>query len=467
MDNKRIFFLCMIVGFFTACGIQGNSQTTTRTSANFVPSYQPKNTSVPGGKLAGNVKIKLVQVAAGFIDPINVVVPDDGTGRIFVVERAGVVKIIENGKVLKKPFMDIRHTVVSSFLEQGLYDLEFHPNFKRNGKFYIHYSDMWFNGDSFIAEYQVSKKDPNKFDPKSVRVLMKIAQPYANHNGGELVFGPDGYLYIGSGDGGWEGDVLNAGQRKDTLLAKVLRIDVNTRSAGKAYGIPKTNPFQTPLQQMVLFGVTEEEFAKIHPRAKPEIWAYGVRNPLKMSFDRKTGDLYIADVGQNQWEEINFQPAASKGGENYGWKFMCGTKVFPLNDKGQPVDPYAPRVGVMPVSEYSHSKDGLCVVCFGVSRSRMYPSLEGVYFFGDWGSGRVWGLKRDKNKKWVTEQLLDSTLRFTGAGEDPKSGQLYVTNCWNAYDGKTRPVDNKPGAVWKIVPADKVPAGAKLAPLDK
>ena len=160
----------------------------------FSVSAEDGNTARPGGKLPKDVKVALVKVAGDFVDPVNVAVPRDGSGRVFVCERPGVVRIIKDGKVLPKPFLDIHETVVSSFLEQGLYDIEFHPDFKTNGKFYIHYSDMWFNGDSFIVEYKVSAKNPDKADPDSARVIMQIEQPYANHNGGELVFGPDGYL---------------------------------------------------------------------------------------------------------------------------------------------------------------------------------------------------------------------------------------------------------------------------------
>ena len=336
-------------------------------------------------KLPKPIKIAMVKVAGDLIDPINVTSANDGTGRMFICERQGVVRILKDGKILKRPFLDISDTTVSSFLEQGLYDIEFHPKYKENGKFYVHYSDMWFNGDSFIVEYTASKDNPDKANLKSSRVIMQIEQPYANHNGGELAFGPDGYLYIGSGDGGWEGDVLGAGQDLTTLLAKVLRIDVNTSTPDRAYGIPKDNPLVTPKSQMVLFGVTEEAFAKIHPNARPEIWAYGIRNPWKMHFDKKTGDLYIADVGQNHWEEINFQPASSKGGENYGWKFMCGTHPFPLSRKN------AAQVGVLPIGEYTHAGEGICVTGLGVYRGSKYPSLDGTYFVGDWGSGKIWG----------------------------------------------------------------------------
>ncbi|MDG0994683.1 MAG: PQQ-dependent sugar dehydrogenase [Akkermansiaceae bacterium] len=425
-----------------------------------VPSKK-ENVAQPGNtKLPKPVKIAMVKVAGDLIDPINVTSANDGTGRMFICERQGVVKILKDGKILKRPFLDISDTTVSSFLEQGLYDIEFHPKFKENGKFYVHYSDMWFNGDSFIVEYKVNKNNPDKADPKTARVIMQIEQPYANHNGGELVFGPDGYLYIGSGDGGWEGDVLGAGQDLSTLLAKVLRIDVNTSTPDRAYGIPKDNPFVTPKTLMVLFGVTEEAFAKIHPNARPEIWAYGIRNPWKMHFDKKTGDFYIADVGQNHWEEINFQPADSKGGENYGWKFMCGTQPFPASLKN------APQVGVLPIGEYTHAGEGICVTGLGIYRGSKYASLDGTYFVADWGSGKVWGMQHTSSGKWAMEELLNTSLMPTGSGAD-EDGTIYMTTAHANYGGPVKPADNARGALWMMVEADKVPKGAETIPLDK
>jgi len=415
----------------------------------------------PGGKLPGNVAIKLVQVATGLVDPIDVAAPKDGSGRLFVCERPGVVRIVKNGKLLEKPFLDLRDKTLSSFVEEGLYCIEFHPKFKENGIVYISYADLWFNGATLVTEYHVSKDNPDKADPDSARVIMQIDFPYCNHHGGKVRFGPDGYLYIGVGDGGWEGDVLNTGQDLHTWLGKMLRIDVGSSTPDRAYNIPKDNPFITPLQQMTLFGVSELSFSKIHPRAKPEIWAYGIRNPWTFSFDRKTGELYFADVGQNMWEEVDVQPAASKGGENYGWKLLHGSHPFPIElEKG------APRIGVLPVAEYNHVDHGTCVIGLGVYRGKAFPSLEGVYFVGDWGSGRIWGLERDAAGKWQMEELLalDTKLLPTSGGED-EEGNIYVTHATANYGGPVDPYQGERGALWKIVPADQVPKGAVTAPL--
>ena len=417
----------------------------------------------PGGKVDGVPAVALVKVADGLVDPVDVAAPNDGSGRLFVCERHGLIRVVKDGKLLDKPALDIRDKTLSSFLEEGLFGVEFHPKFKENGLVYVSYSDLWFNGATMLVEYKVSKKNPDRLDPESARVIMQIDFPYCNHHGGKMKFGPDGYLYIGVGDGGWEGDVINVGQDLHTWLGKMLRIDVNTSSPDRAYGIPKDNPFLTPLQQMTLFGVTEKQFSQIHPKAKPEIWAYGIRNPWTFSFDRKTGDLFIADIGQNHWEEINFQPKSSKGGENYGWKFMCGSHTFPIED-----DKTNPRVGVLPVAEYSHVDQGNCVIGLGVYRGKEYPAFDGVYFAADWGSGKVWALKKDKSAKWQMQELLDldTPLRPTSGGED-EQGNIYLTHATANYGGPVDPTTSERGALWKIVPADKVPAGAVTAPLQK
>ena len=426
----------------------------------------------PGGKLPGNIAIKLIKVADDLAEPVNVAAPNDGTGRLFIIERPGVIQVIKDGKKLKRPFLDLKDKTISSFLELGMFSMAFHPDFKNNGKVYVCYADLWFNGASMITEFTVSKTNPDKIDPDSAKVIMQIDFPYCNHHGGQIAFGPDGYLYIGVGDGGWEGDVIDAGQDLSTYLGKMLRIDVNKSSGDRAYDVPKNNPFITPLQQMTLFGVSEEAFSRVHPRAKSEIWAYGLRNPWTFSFDSKTGDLFIADIGQNHWEEINVQPASSKGGENYGWKFMCGSHPFPMiltkNPDGTETakDPENfPKVGVYPIAEYSHVDQGICVINLGVYRGKEFPELDGVYFAADWGSGKVWGMKQVAGK-WQMQELLDLAdgLRPNGSGTG-EDGSIYLAQGTAGYGGKVDPSLEERGAVWKIVPADKVPAGAIVAPV--
>ncbi len=415
----------------------------------------------PGGQLPKKVAISLVKVADGLVDPIHVTSPKDGSKRLFVCERPGLVRIIKDGKLLEKPFLDIKDKTLSSFLEEGLFCIEFHPKFKENGLFYVCYSDLWFNGATLITQYKVSAKNPDKADPESAKVIMQIDFPYCNHHGGKVAFGPDGFMYIGVGDGGWEGDVISAGQDLHTLLGKMLRIDVNNSTPDRAYSIPKDNPFITPLQQMTLFGVTEKQFSQIHPKAKPEIWAYGIRNPWTFSFDRKTGDLFIADIGQNHWEEIDHQLAGSKGGENYGWKFMCGSHTFPIEDEKT-----NPRLGVLPIAEYSHVDQGNCVIGLGIYRGAAYPEMEGTYFASDWGSGKIWGLQKN-GAKWQMEELLDlDTGLFPTSGGEDEEGNLYLTHATAKY-GDTDPYKNERGAVWKIVPTSSLPKGAETAPLQK
>jgi glucose/arabinose dehydrogenase len=412
----------------------------------------------PGVSLPVSVSIQLVKVAEGFIDPINVVSARDGSGRLFVVERHGVIRIVNaDGQVVEEPFLDISEIVLSAFLEQGLYDVEFHPNFAENGRFFVHFAELLRNGDSLIVEYQVSGDEADVADPNTARVILQIEQPWANHNGGELAFGPDGYLYIGSGDGGWEGDPLNAGQDLTTLLGKVLRIDVDVAD-GRAYAIPPDNPFaQAATPRLVqLFGTTEREFARIRVHARPEIWAYGLRNPWKFQFDRETGALYLPDVGQNFWEEINFQPADSPGGENYGWNFLMGTFCFPIEAQR------CNAVGVLPVAEYSHGEHGCTIIGMGIYRGAEFTDLNGIYFSGDYCSGKLWGLMRSEDGTWAFAQLLDTGLQFTGAGED-ENGNLYVTSCHCNYGGDAAQA-NPPGEVWQIIPADQVPQGAETAP---
>jgi len=422
------------------------------------------NVAHPGGTLPGSPAISLVKVAEGFNDPVAVVSARDGSGRLFVVERVGRVKILKAGKTLPEPFLDLTGAalplggeVQTQFIEQGLYSIAFHPNFKQNGYVYVHYASLPFNGDGYIVRFKVSAKNPDKVDPESARVIYVIDQPWYNHNGGQLVFGPDGYLYIGSGDGGWEGDPLGAGQDLTTNLGKLLRIDVNTEG-NPPYKIPETNPLVWKPQLMALFGVTDQTFATLHPTAKPEIWAYGVRNPWSFHFDSRTGDLYVSDVGQSELEAIYFQPSTSKGGENYGWKSRFGTACFPMGSKDCP-----PRFGTPPAAEYSHKEFGCALMSFGIYRGTQYAKLDGVYFTGDWCTGRVFGLKKDAAGKWQFQALANTGLNFQGGGQD-ENGDVYAVNCHCFYTTDKGATGNPPGEVYKIVQSDMVPAGAAVAP---
>lgn len=421
------------------------------------PSWaQSARVARPGGRLPGNPSIRLEQVAGDLIDPVNVTSPRDGSGRLFVVERHGAIRIIQNGKRLDEPFLDISDIVLSAFLEQGMYDIAFHPDFQKNGHVYVHFAELMRNGDSMIVRYTVSKDNPNRADPESAKVIMHLERPYANHNGGEIAFGPDGYLYIGSGDGGWEGDPLEAGQDTSTWLGKLLRINVNVpEDSQQTYAVPPSNPFARPVGLVQLFGIPEQTFANIHTRARPEIWAYGLRNPWKFHFDTSTGDLYLPDVGQNHWEEINVQPASSKGGENYGWDINMGAHCFPIEQKE------CPQVGILPVAEYSHDL-GCSVIGLGVYRGCEVPGLDGVYLVGDFCSGMIWGIGRDERKNWVMQELLKGGIQITSGDVDDR-GNLYVTSCNCNYGGPS-PQENPRGALWRVIAGQPAPAGGGRQP---
>jgi glucose/arabinose dehydrogenase len=435
----------------------------------------------PGGDLPGDPQIALVKVADGFNDPINVTNAGDGSGRLFVVERVGRVQVVDgDGNVQAEPFLDLTtinplgNDVQTGFVEQGLYAIAFHPDFAENGYFYVHYASLPFNGDGMIVRFQVDPESPDVVTAdranETARVIMRIEQPWYNHNGGQIEFGPDGYLYIGSGDGGWEGDPYEAGQDLSTWLGKILRIDVDVpEDADRPYAIPDDNPFANASDErlMVLFGITEEEFATIKTRSRPEIWAYGVRNPYEFAFDPATGDLFIADVGQNHWEEIIYQPAGSSGGENYGWPRMEASKCHPM--LGDPAEQECAVVGVLPAAEYPHQVPwpggpeladdwGCSAQGLGVAN---YGGMEGVYLVGDWCSGRVFGLGWD-GSAWQLEELVQTDLQFTAGGYDEDDNVLAV-NCNCFYIGEQGPLTNPPGALWRIVPADQVPEGAEVA----
>lgn len=304
-----------------------------------------------------------------------------------------MIRILQDGGILPQPFLDISGQV-SSASERGLLGLAFHPNYSQNGYFYINYTDL--NGDTSIARFTVSE-DANRADPESEKRLLFIEQPYRNHNGGVLTFGPDGYLYIGVGDGGSGGDPHGHAQSLNTLLGKILRIDVD---GGDPYAIPPGNLAQ----------VSGAE-------GRPEIWAYGLRNPWRFAFDRLTGDLYIGDVGQNQIEEINFLPAGSPAGANFGWNYREGTRVY----QGAP----PPGLELIdPVAEYNHSHG--CSVTGGVVyRGGALPAWQGVYLYGDYCSRKIWGLIPGPEAGWQETVLFETGIAITSFGED-EAGEVYL-----------------------------------------
>ena len=436
----------------------------------------PEEVAEPGGSLPGNPQVELVRIADGFLDPTSATSAEDGSGRIFVTERAGRVQIVnQDGSMNEEPFIDLTAinplgtNVQTGFVEQGLYSVTFHPDYANNGYVFVHYASLPFNGDGMIVRITADPESPDVISAdrinETAKVIMRIPQPWYNHNGGAIEFGPDGYLYIGSGDGGWEGDPLQAGSDLSTLLGKILRIDVDN---GDPYAIPEDNPFADAADErlMNLFGITEEEFAQIRVNARPEIWAYGVRNPYEFEFDRETGDLYIADVGQNHWEEVHWQPAG-EGGQYYGWPEMEAAFCHPMT--GDPAETDCPIQGVLPVSMYPHQSPwpgadeledgwGCSIQGLGVAR---YGGMEGVYLTGDWCSGRLFGTGWD-GSEWQIQELLQTDLQFTGGGYD-EDGNVLAVSANNFYLADVGPDENPPGALWRVVPAGEVPEGAVTA----
>jgi uncharacterized protein (TIGR03437 family) len=336
-------------------------------------------------------ELRTTQIASGVNSPTDIQNSGDGSGRLYFVQQDGIVRIFRNGALVTQPFLDIRSKTHAEG-ERGLLGLAFPPGFAQKQRFYLNYTDL--NGNTVIAQYRVSA-NPDIADAASETVLLNITQPFPNHNGGQLRFGPDGYFYIGMGDGGSGGDPMGNGQSLGTLLGKMLRIDVES-DPGHVQ-IPPDNPFVN------------------RAGARPEIWAYGLRNPWRFTFDRATRDLWIGDVGQNIYEEIDFQPAGSRGGENYGWNRMEGLHCF--------VAACSMAGLTLPVAEYTHS-DGCSVTGGSVYRGSLSPGLRGIYIYGDYCTGRIWGIER-RGSEWVNRLLLSSGLSITTFGED-EAGELYL-----------------------------------------
>jgi glucose/arabinose dehydrogenase len=340
-----------------------------------------------------------VPLAGNFERPISITHAGDGTGRIFIVEKTGAIRIVDGlGNLLPAPFLELG-SQVSTGSEQGVLGLAFHPEYAATGLFFVHYTNT--GGDTVVSRFSVSA-DSNVADPTSEVQILTVVQPYANHNGGQIAFGPDGYLYIGLGDGGAGGDPGDRAQDKALLLGKILRIDVDGQDPGLQYAIPPDNPF---------VGV---------PGVREEIWAVGLRNPWRFSFDRLTGDLFMGDVGQYEWEEINVQPASSSGGENWGWRCYEGNVPFNTDDC-LPVANY-----FFPILVYQHAA-GNCSVNGGYRyRGPNYPNLHGRYLFGDYCSGRIWAGAFD-GASWSADEVFDMTSYQSTFGED-EDGELLVAS---------------------------------------
>lgn len=337
-----------------------------------------------------------------------------GDDRLFLTQQGGLVHIYKEGALLPEPFLDLR-SLVSTGGELGLLSLAFHPRYLENGLLFAAYTDLEMG--LTIARYQVSA-DPDKADPASALVVLNIPKKYQEHSGGQLQFGPDGYLYLSVGDGGSEGHVGGdpecVAQQGNTLFGKILRLDVDHSSGDKPYAIPPDNPFR---------GSTA-------PGAMPEeVWALGLRNPWRFSFDRLTGDMYIGDVGEDQREEIDFEPAGSPGGLNYGWKVMEGTACFATDACPATTPPCGSPAYTPPMLEYGHEDDRCSVSGGYLYRGTALPHLYGSYIFGDQCNGQLWAAERptgDRRGQWKVRELPPRALYVTSFGED-RHGEIHLT----------------------------------------
>ena len=393
---------------------------------------------IPFLLFAEEKNLSSVLIADGYKKPVFITSSPNNAKLLYIVEQAGLIKLINDGKKLSRPFFDINKRVVNPNRpgdERGLLGFAFHPNHTNNGKFYINYMDN--DGNTIISEFSTNSE--LRADHKSERIILKLKQPYGNHNGGDIQFGPDGYLYISIGDGGKAGDPLNAGQDLSSLFGKIIRIDIEQ----KPYGIPKSNPF---------FGQKDK---------REEIWAWGLRNVWRFSFDKQTGDKYLADVGQNKWEEVNFEPASSEGGLNYGWRIMeanhcydpkenCPTEglIKPIIE--YPNDANHPAFAFRIIEELSFSETDVegCSVTGGyVYRGQKIKSMQGQYIFGDYCSGNIWTLKvvngKAINFKNRTEEINIGGGEFT----------TYISSFGQDSDGEIYIIDYN-GGIYKLIESD-------------
>ncbi|HEX5589412.1 MAG TPA: PQQ-dependent sugar dehydrogenase [Candidatus Limnocylindrales bacterium] len=330
--------------------------------------------------------------------PLAITAPHDGSGRLLVATKLGQVRIVRDGVLEPDPMLDIAD-LVSGGGEQGLLGLAVHPDFPDDPRVVVDYTNR--DGDTVVASYALDPGNPDRLDPATATTILAIDQPYANHTGGAVAFGPDGYLYVALGDGGSGGDPQDHGERLDTLLGKILRVDIDGVAPGRAYAVPTDNPF------VDVAG------------ARPEIWLTGFRNPWRFSFDRLTGDLWIGDVGQNAFEEVDVAPAGV-GGLDFGWDRREGAHCF------EP-ETGCPTAGLIdPVTEYGH-EDGCTIIGGAVYRGAAQPLLAGGYVFGDYCTGRLWAIPADVEGAIEPVRVGTGGFGLAGFGED-EAGELYAAN---------------------------------------
>jgi len=369
-------------------------------------------------------QVAVAPLVSGLSSPVHITNAGDGSGRLFVVERVGNVRIVKNGSLQGTPFLNIQDRVQAGG-EEGLLSVAFPSDYASKGYFYVYYTNH--DGDNQVSRFYVTA-NPDLADPASEELILYLNHPInANHNGGQLAFGPDGYLYIGTGDGGGGGDPAGNAQNPASLLGKILRIDVEFAPAVLVDAPAAANVIYLPLVMAGGGAPPPAEPYRI-PADNPyintagyrgEIWALGLRNPWRYAFDRTTGDLYIGDVGQGSWEEVDFQPASSSGGENYGWNEMEGTHCYLSNCETNGM--------TLPVYEYATHVNGSCAVTGGyVYRGATFTGMQGIYVFADYCNGVITGLQRDGNT-WQSQLLLDTNLNISTFGED-EAGALYLAD---------------------------------------
>ena len=399
---KRSFLLLLTLPFLACGGLAESAPLTAAPATAPAAQTSPQPLIIPATSLPAATEITNAGtfpdpseyqwnlIAGGLARPVDIRSAEDGSVRIFIVEKYGTIRIFENGQLLDAPFLDISGRVNDDGNEMGLLGLAFHPDYEQNGFFYVNYTGR--GGNTFISRFHASG---NSADPAGEKILLTVDQPFSNHNGGALAFGPDGYLYIGLGDGGSAGDPLGNGQNLNSLLGKILRIDVDH---GDPYAVPADNPFITT-------------------GASPEIWGYGLRNPWRFSFDRATGDLYIGDVGQDTWEEIDFVPRG-QAGSNFGWNYIEGSHAY----SGSP--PPASMQLTYPVAEYEHTEG--CSVTGGYVYRGALPGWSGIYLYADYCLGTVRGLMLS-NGQWQSQVMFETGMTITSFGQDA-SGEIYFSS---------------------------------------